>query len=96
MPINSLLQTRRRPMKIIRKNRRQHIITPWLSAKEAAAYCGVSKETFRRICKNIVPCPSSGGNEHNRRYYAPVVSEWWEKIHELEQIRGNPYWRKPE
>ena len=74
-------------MKVIRTNSspQHHIITPWLSAEEAAAYCGISKTTFRRICNNVLPCPATGGNEHNRRYYAPVVSKWWERINELEQ-----------
>lgn len=64
-------------MKVIRLNRHKQILTPWLSLDEAAAYCGVSRETFRRY-NQILPCPGTGGKRP--RYYAPVLSQWMEKI----------------
>lgn len=70
-------------MKLIKiPNKKEHILTPWLNTDEAAAFCGISRETFRRLQSEILPCPATGGNQTNRRYYTPVLTEWWQKIAE--------------
>jgi hypothetical protein len=78
-------------MKLIKiPNKREHLLTPWLSFEEAAAYCGISRETFRRLQTEILPCPATGGNPSNRRYLAPVVDQWWQTIATLASKDSTP------
>lgn len=67
-------------MKIVKVSVLEHLCTPWLSTDEAAEYCGVSRETFRKIQRETLPCPATGGNSTNRRYHATVLDEWWKTV----------------
>lgn len=72
-------------MKLIRikKSPQEHIVTPWLTTAEAAEFLGLSRKTFRVLQQNILPCPAAGGDVHNKRYYSPVLTQWWMDIHRL-------------
>ncbi len=74
-------------MKLIKlPNQKGHILSPWLTQEEAAAYIGISRETFRRLQHEVLPCPATGGNENNRRYVTPVLDRWWKKVgHQAER-----------
>lgn len=60
-------------MKVV-KIGKDKIITPWLTAEEAAVYCAMSPSTFnRRRHKEKLPVGNFGGNP---RFYSPVLDEW--------------------
>jgi len=71
-------------MKLVKiPNKKEHILTPWLSTDEAAVFLGVSRETFRRLQREVLPCPVTGGDANNRRYLVAVLSEWWQSVAHL-------------
>jgi len=67
-------------MKLIKlPHQKGHILSPWLTQEEAANYCGISREKFRQLQKQL-PCPATGGTENNKRYITYVIDEWWKRV----------------
>lgn len=54
------------------------IESPWLTLKEAAAYCKISIPTFNKLNKTL-PCPHAG-SKTSRRYHVAVLDEWLNSI----------------
>ncbi len=65
-------------MKTIHLDKGREISTPWLSIDEAAAYCGMSRETFRVKAAEV----PFGGTSRGRKYYIPDLDEWMKTINE--------------
>jgi excisionase family DNA binding protein len=51
---------------------RAKILTPWLTASEAAIYCGIHRNTFDRFAGGI---PHGGTGKH-RRFHKDVLDKW--------------------
>lgn len=69
-------------MKIIpsEKHPGECLLTPWLDFVEAARFLGISRSTFQRLQDEVLELPATGGNPTNRRYLAPVVTQWFETV----------------